>query len=129
LLSLPAQATPETAHDSPTGAAGSTTTGPASDTLTLRALVSTRDAGIIIGKQGKNVADLREHTGVKAGVSKVMPGVHERVLSVSGSVSGVAKVRTYLETWSLVSAEYFLDFRPFFSAPLCTVTRHWAPTE
>jgi heterogeneous nuclear rnp K-like protein len=87
------QASPEMSHDSPTGPAGSTTAA-SSDTLTLRALVSTRDAGIIIGKQGKNVADLREHTGVKAGVSKVMPGVHERVLSVSGNVPGVAKAYT-----------------------------------
>ena len=62
------------------------------ETLTLRALVGTKEAGIIIGKGGKNVADLREQTGVKAGVSKVVTGVHERVLSVSGSVQGVAKV-------------------------------------
>lgn len=62
------------------------------ETLTLRALVGTKDAGIIIGKGGKNVADLREQTGVKAGVSKVVTGVHERVLSVSGSVQGVSKV-------------------------------------
>lgn len=62
------------------------------DTLTLRALVSTKDAGVIIGKGGKNVADLREQTGVKAGVSKVIQGVHERVLTVSGAVDAVAKV-------------------------------------
>ncbi|KAI0304971.1 hypothetical protein BC826DRAFT_1089093 [Russula brevipes] len=62
------------------------------DVLTLRALVSTKDAGVIIGKGGKNVADLREQTGVKAGVSKVVPGVHERVLSISGSVESVAKL-------------------------------------
>lgn len=65
---------------------------PAHDTLTLRALVSTKDAGVIIGKAGKNVADLREQTGVKAGVSKVIPGVHERVLTVTGSVEAVSKV-------------------------------------
>jgi heterogeneous nuclear rnp K-like protein len=63
--------------------------------LTLRALVSTRDAGVIIGKAGKNVADLREHTGVKAGVSKVIAGVHERVLTVTGPVESVAKVRAH----------------------------------
>jgi heterogeneous nuclear rnp K-like protein 2 len=62
------------------------------DVLTLRALVSTRDAGVIIGKGGKNVADLREQTGVKAGVSRVVTGIHERVLSISGSVESVAKV-------------------------------------
>ncbi|KII93565.1 hypothetical protein PLICRDRAFT_26729 [Plicaturopsis crispa FD-325 SS-3] len=66
------------------------------DTLTLRALVSTKDAGVIIGKAGKNVADLREQTGVKAGVSKVIPGVHERVLTVSGAVEGVAKAYTLI---------------------------------
>ena len=60
--------------------------------LTLRPLVSTKDAGVIIGKAGKNVAELREQTAVKAGVSKVIPGVHERVLTVTGSVDGVAKV-------------------------------------
>ncbi|KAG8923287.1 RNA binding protein, heterogenous nuclear RNP-K like protein [Tulasnella sp. 419] len=58
--------------------------------LTIRALVTTKDAGIIIGKGGANVAEIRAVTGVKAGVSKVVPGVHERVLSVSGSVEGVA---------------------------------------
>ncbi|KAF8507183.1 hypothetical protein F5888DRAFT_1630221 [Russula emetica] len=61
------------------------------DILTLRALVSTRDAGVIIGKGGKNVADLREQTGVKAGVSRVVTGIHERVLSISGAVESVAK--------------------------------------
>ncbi|CBQ68268.1 related to poly(rC)-binding protein 3 [Sporisorium reilianum SRZ2] len=59
-------------------------------TLLVRALVSTKEAGIIIGKGGANVADLREQTGVKAGVSKVVPGVHDRVLSVTGTLVGIA---------------------------------------
>lgn len=62
------------------------------DQLTLRALVSTREAGVIIGKGGKNVAELRDATGVKAGVSKVVQGVHDRVLTVSGTLEGVAMV-------------------------------------
>lgn len=66
--------------------------GPPGDSLALRALVTTKEAGIIIGLGGKNVANLRERTGVKAGVSKVVPGVHERVLSISGSVESIAKV-------------------------------------
>lgn len=60
--------------------------------LTLRALVSTKEAGVIIGKAGKNVAELREQARVKAGVSPLTPGVHERVLTVAGSVEAVAKV-------------------------------------
>jgi len=37
------------------------------------------------------VADLRDETGVRAGVSKVVQGVHDRVLSVTGSLSGISK--------------------------------------
>ncbi len=83
LISPTAGSAPQSRSPTPAG----------NDSLTLRALVSTKDAGVIIGKAGKNVAELREQTGVKAGVSKVIPGVHERVLTVTGSVEGVAKVR------------------------------------
>ena len=59
--------------------------------LTLRAIVSSKEAGVIIGKAGKNVADLRDETGVKAGVSKVVPGVHDRVLTVTGALQSTAR--------------------------------------
>lgn len=59
--------------------------------LTIRSLVTSKQAGIIIGKDGKNVADLREQTGVKAGVSKSVSGVPDRVLTVTGTLDGVAK--------------------------------------
>jgi len=63
----------------------------AAEQLTLRAIVSSKEAGVIIGKGGKNVADLRDETGVRAGVSKVVPGVHDRVLTVNGSMGGISK--------------------------------------
>lgn len=59
--------------------------------ITVRALVSTKEAGVIIGKGGANVAELREQTGVKAGVSKVVQGVHDRVLSVTGTLDGISR--------------------------------------
>lgn len=59
--------------------------------LTLRAIVSSKEAGVIIGKGGKNVADLRDETGVKAGVSKVVQGVHDRVLTITGGCDAVAR--------------------------------------
>lgn len=59
--------------------------------LTLRAIVTSREAGVIIGKAGQNVADLRDKTGVRAGVSKVVPGVHDRVLTVSGALTGISE--------------------------------------
>ena len=84
------------AHTTAASPAASRSPSPTSahDVLTLRALVTTKEAGVIIGKGGKNVADLREQTGVRAGVSKVTPGVHERVLTVGGSVEAIAKVRS-----------------------------------
>jgi heterogeneous nuclear rnp K-like protein len=63
----------------------------AAEQITLRAIVSSKEAGVIIGKAGKNVADLRDETGVRAGVSKVVPGVHDRVLTVQGSLTGISK--------------------------------------
>jgi heterogeneous nuclear rnp K-like protein 2 len=59
--------------------------------LTLRAIVTSREAGVIIGKAGQNVADLRDKTGVRAGVSKVVPGVHDRVLTVSGALTSISE--------------------------------------
>lgn len=58
--------------------------------LTLRAIVSSKEAGVIIGKGGQNVADLRDKTSVRAGVSKVVPGAHDRVLSVTGALGAVS---------------------------------------
>ncbi|KAG6090500.1 hypothetical protein E4U30_001494 [Claviceps sp. LM220 group G6] len=59
--------------------------------LTIRAIVSSKEAGVIIGKGGKNVADLRDETGVKAGVSKVVQGVHDRVLTINGDCNSISR--------------------------------------
>lgn len=57
--------------------------------ITMRALVASQEAGVIIGRGGQRVAALREQTGVKAAISKVVPRVH-RVLTLSGSLEAVA---------------------------------------
>ncbi|GAA5855644.1 hypothetical protein JCM9279_000743 [Rhodotorula babjevae] len=61
------------------------------DGLTLRALVSSKEAGVIIGRGGATIAQIRQDATVKAGVSKVVPGVPDRVLSIGGTVDSVAK--------------------------------------
>jgi heterogeneous nuclear rnp K-like protein 2 len=58
--------------------------------LTLRALVSTKEAGIIIGKAGATIASIRQLANCKAGVSKVVAGVQDRILSVSGEPEAIA---------------------------------------
>lgn len=95
-------------------------------TLLVRALVSTKEAGIIIGKGGANVAELREQTGVKAGVSKVVPGVHDRVLSVTGTLVGISDAfaliaKTILE--NPLNAPVQADGTPAEAASLTTSVR------
>ncbi|KAJ1920074.1 RNA binding protein, heterogenous nuclear RNP-K like protein [Mycoemilia scoparia] len=58
--------------------------------LTVRALVSTKEAGVIIGKSGSVIAQLREVAGVRAGVTQAVSGVTDRVLSVIGNLENVA---------------------------------------
>lgn len=53
--------------------------------LAFRCLVTTREAGIIIGKQGRNISSLRERSGARITISEMIPGAHERVLSVVGT--------------------------------------------
>lgn len=52
--------------------------------------MSTKEAGIIIGKGGQTIASIRQAAGCKAGVSKVVPGVQDRVLSISGEPEAIA---------------------------------------
>lgn len=72
--------------------------------LSLRSLVTIRDAGIIIGKGGKNVTEVREITGVKAAVSKVVTGVNERILTVTGNLDSVAKAYSSFANYLLENA-------------------------
>ncbi|KAF9554027.1 RNA binding protein, heterogenous nuclear RNP-K like protein, partial [Lunasporangiospora selenospora] len=60
-------------------------------TMAMRSLVSSKDAGVIIGKSGKNVSDIREQSGARVTISEIVQGAHERVLTVSGPLDTVAK--------------------------------------
>ena len=62
---------------------------------------------------GKNVAELRDATGVKAGVSKVVQGVHDRVLTVVGSLKSVAKVSLPEMMFIHLSQSMCPDHHPF----------------
>lgn len=64
--------------------------------VTVRALVSSKAAGIIIGRAGQAVAEVRSQTGVKAGVSKTVPGVVDRILSITGTPDAISEVNKLL---------------------------------
>jgi heterogeneous nuclear rnp K-like protein len=58
----------------------------------LRFLVTTKDAGIIIGKNGSQISKVREETNVQIGVSNLIPNVKERVVTITGELRNVAMV-------------------------------------
>ncbi|KNC98566.1 uncharacterized protein SPPG_06253 [Spizellomyces punctatus DAOM BR117] len=57
----------------------------------MRALISTKEAGVVIGKQGRNVADIRQNSGAKVTISELIHGAQDRILSVTGPLDQVAK--------------------------------------
>lgn len=57
--------------------------------ITYRILVSRREAGAIIGKEGSNISKIRDEFDVKAGVSRVMDGCIDRILTVTGMVDNI----------------------------------------
>ncbi|KAJ3133036.1 hypothetical protein HK100_004762 [Physocladia obscura] len=59
--------------------------------ITMRAIISMKEAGMIIGKNGKNVADIRETSGARVTVSDNIPGAVERVVTIAGPLDTVAK--------------------------------------
>ncbi|KAG0376129.1 hypothetical protein BGX24_008239 [Mortierella sp. AD032] len=58
---------------------------------TIRAIVSTKEAGVIIGKSGKNVKEIRELSGARVNISEMVPGAAERILTAIGPLDAVAK--------------------------------------
>ena len=59
--------------------------------ISMRALITSKDAGVVIGRQGKNVADVREQSGARITVSEQIHGSTERILTISGPLDAVAK--------------------------------------
>eukprot|EP00123_Amoebidium_parasiticum_P005930 comp17000_c1_seq1/m.15671 comp17000_c1_seq1/g.15671 ORF comp17000_c1_seq1/g.15671 comp17000_c1_seq1/m.15671 type:complete len:331 (-) comp17000_c1_seq1:40-1032(-) len=59
--------------------------------LALRALISTKDVGAIIGRGGATIKQFREESGTRILISEAQPHIQERVMTVMGSVQGVGK--------------------------------------
>ncbi|CUM68494.1 uncharacterized protein PRCAT00006219001 [Priceomyces carsonii] len=63
--------------------------------LNYRVLVSAKESGCLIGQSGQVIDSIREETHTKAGISKLQPGSHERILTVSGTLDDAAKALSY----------------------------------
>ena len=56
-------------------------------TNTFRILVSGKDAGAVIGQKGMNIVMLREMFDYRTSVTHSVPGVSERVVTLSGALA------------------------------------------
>ncbi|BGP38459.1 PAB1 binding protein [Rhodotorula kratochvilovae] len=63
----------------------------AAQTIQMRTLIVTQDASIIIGKQGKNIIEIREKSGAKITITEAVPGNPERIMAVGGPLDAVSK--------------------------------------
>lgn len=61
---------------------------PASSAVSFRVLVSDKESGCLIGQNGQVIDSIREETNTKAAISRLLPGSHERILTVSGTLDG-----------------------------------------
>ena len=82
-------------------AVATTTPQDESQWLHIRAIISSAEAATVIGKGGENVTLIRRHSGAKCTVSDYSRGAVERILTVSGPVDAVAKVRFLIKLTSL----------------------------
>ncbi|KAE8214700.1 hypothetical protein CF327_g1925 [Tilletia walkeri] len=59
--------------------------------ISMRALIITSDASIIIGKQGKHINEIRDKSGARLNISESVASNPERILTVSGQLDAVSK--------------------------------------
>ncbi|CAD6935641.1 unnamed protein product [Tilletia controversa] len=59
--------------------------------ISMRALIITSDASIIIGKQGKHINEIRDKSGARLNISESVSSNPERILTVSGQLDAVSK--------------------------------------
>lgn len=63
--------------------------------INYRVLVSAKEAGCLIGTNGQVIDSIRNETSTKAGISRLIPGSHERILTVLGKLDDCAKALSY----------------------------------
>ncbi|KAJ1553905.1 hypothetical protein HK405_006574, partial [Cladochytrium tenue] len=66
--------------------------------VAMRVLISTKEAGIVIGQSGANVAEIRQQSGARVTVSDMVSGAQERVLTVAGPLDAVAMAFSMIGT-------------------------------
>lgn len=77
-----------------------------SNWIHIRAIVSNTEAATIIGRGGENITLIRKTAETKLTISDYQRGAVERVLTISGPVDSVAKVRNFLSLFWFVTTDF-----------------------
>lgn len=83
--------------------------------INYRVLVSAKEAGCLIGQNGQVIDSIRDETNTKAGISKLQPGSHERILTVSGTLDDSSKALSFFAQAlvnSNIEAQNFYSYFP-----------------
>lgn len=64
---------------------------PGDTIISIRAVIPVSDAGLVIGKAGQNVQEIRTQTNARIRVSEFLRGCKERLLIIGGTASQVSK--------------------------------------
>jgi len=84
----------KTESDSDTNPSNSNNTPviiPMDPTASIRSMVTSKEAGVIIGREGKNITKIREESTAKVTVSEHVPGSLDRIITVTGEIDTVVK--------------------------------------
>ncbi|EGW30622.1 uncharacterized protein SPAPADRAFT_63451 [Spathaspora passalidarum NRRL Y-27907] len=92
---VPVSASSSTNHDQSTTLPSLNDKSNGDAVINVRVLVSAKEAGCLIGQNGKVIDGIRDETNTKAGISRLQPGSHERILTVSGKLDNCAKALSY----------------------------------
>lgn len=63
--------------------------------IVFRVLVLAKEAGCLIGQNGQVIDSIRTQTKTRAGISRLQPGSHERILTVLGTLDAAAKALSF----------------------------------
>lgn len=86
--------------------------------INYRVLVSAKESGCLIGQNGQVIDSIREETSTKAGISKLLPGSHERILTVSGTLDNCSKALSYFAQALCNASALNNDFSSYSYFPL-----------
>ncbi|KAI8591810.1 hypothetical protein BDZ88DRAFT_14745 [Geranomyces variabilis] len=78
----------------------------------MRALITSAEAGIVIGKQGRSISEIRLQSGAKVQISDHIPHALDRVLVITGMLDQISKA------FSLVAAQMVRELQPGNELPI-----------